>query len=108
MSKAKSTTEQPEPGPEPEAGEDVPDLIATLVSDDPKDWVSALDGLYWTIYHHGSVYDSTAVAVPFLIELLGERKIKCRGRIMELLGHIATGQSCLELNAAAGSVTRSG
>ncbi|MCA9176221.1 MAG: hypothetical protein KDB14_17160 [Planctomycetales bacterium] len=81
------------------AADDVPDLITALTSPNPKDWVAAIDSLHWTIYHQGAVYDSTAIAVPFLIELLHEPSVRCRGRIMELLAHIATGQSPLELTS---------
>ena len=76
--------------------DDVPDQIERLASPRPREWVAALDTLFWTIYHQGSVFDCTPLAVPFLIELLQSRQVKCRGRIMELLAHIATGQSCLE------------
>lgn len=75
--------------------DDVPDQIERLASPRPRQWVAALDTLFWTIYHQGNVFDCTAVAVPFLIELLQCQRVKCRGRIMELLAHIATCQACL-------------
>jgi hypothetical protein len=71
------------------AGE-VPTLIRALTAQDPEVWVAALDSLANVICHQlCSVYPATQSAVPFLIELLGSREVRCRGRILELLGHIA-------------------
>ncbi len=78
-----------------EAG-DVPDLLRGLTSPDPEVWVGAMSGLYDTICHQTcTVYEATATAVPFLLELLGERQVRCRGRILQFLGDAARATSYL-------------
>jgi hypothetical protein len=75
---------------------DVPDMIRALTSQDPEQWVGALDGLYATLCHQTcTVYPATAAAVPFLLELLGYREIRCRGRILQFLGDAARATSYL-------------
>ena len=64
---------------------DVPVLLRKLTSTKPVDWVGAIDQLYGTIFHQGTLYDSTPPAIPFLIELLDCPPVKCRGKIMLLL-----------------------
>ncbi|MFG2947145.1 hypothetical protein [Streptomyces adustus] len=44
---------------------DVPELIRALY-DDEESAAEAIDELYGTIYHQGTVYDASAPAVPFL------------------------------------------
>jgi hypothetical protein len=51
----------------------------------------ALDALRWSINHQGSVYDATAAAVPFLVELATSPEVAERGEILELLTDIARG-----------------
>jgi hypothetical protein len=80
------------------SAEDVPGHIRKLMSDDPADWVEAIDALYWSIYHQGTVYSATGSAVPFLIQLTGTDGIRCRARILELLAEIAAGCSYLDVH----------
>jgi hypothetical protein len=49
---------------------DVPDLIRALASHDEEVRQSAMYELYGTIWHQDTIYEATAYAVPFLIELL--------------------------------------
>jgi hypothetical protein len=75
---------------------DVPDMIRALTSPDPEQWVEALDGLYATLCHQCcTVYQATGAAVPFLVELLGHREVRCRGRILQFLGDAARATSYL-------------
>ena len=37
---------------------DVPKMLRNLRSEDPAEWIPAIDGLNWSIYHQGTVYDS--------------------------------------------------
>lgn len=76
--------------------DDVPDLIRALVWPDEPTWHPAIEDLGYTIYHQGTVYEATAYAVPFLIELLLYEEIVCRGEILNLLGLIAWGISYTE------------
>jgi hypothetical protein len=76
--------------------DNVPDLIRGLTSADPEVWVGALSGLYDTLCHQAStIYDATPPAVPFLIELLGHRTVRCRGKLLRFLGDTALATSFL-------------
>jgi len=70
---------------------DVPDNIRALMSDDPSAHKQALEALYNTIAHQGSVYSATAVAVPFLIELVDTPTVLSRDDILSLLTWVAFG-----------------
>jgi len=48
------------------AADDVPDLLRDLMSDDEDEREEAMDELWGSIYHQGSVYSASAAAVPFL------------------------------------------
>jgi hypothetical protein len=72
---------------------DVPDLIRSLLSDDPEIVEEALDSLYGTIWHQGTVYQATAYAVPFLIELLDSEAEQAKVGLLGLLGGIGAGAS---------------
>lgn len=52
------------------SAEDLPDLLRQLASPDEQSRNNALYQLYGTIWHQGTVYQATAYAVPFLLELL--------------------------------------
>src|SRR5688500_15942330 len=69
---------------------DVPDMLRKLTSQVQAVWVVAIDQLYGTIFHQGSLYDCTPPTIPFLIELLDYRQAKCRGRIMQFLADVVT------------------
>ncbi len=74
----------------------IPALIRGLASPDPEEWVGALSGLYDTLCHQTcTVYQATAPAVPFLIELLGHKRVRCRGGILLFLGDAARATSYL-------------
>ncbi|MEU0662599.1 HEAT repeat domain-containing protein [Streptomyces lavendulocolor] len=49
--------------------DDVPDLLRAAGSPDPGARAGALDELYPTLCHQGSVYSATAAAVPFVARL---------------------------------------
>jgi hypothetical protein len=70
---------------------DVPDMLRGLLSDDRDERENAFDGLFWTIHHQGTIYDATAPAVPFLLELVADPEVRDRDRILHLLGAIAVG-----------------
>jgi hypothetical protein len=67
----------------------IPARIRALRSSDPADWVGAMSDLYDALCHQMcSIYPATVPAIPFLIELLGDRDVRCRGRILEFLGNV--------------------
>src|SRR5262249_37204659 len=74
---------------------DVPDLLRSLrtASPDLQHEDSPLWQLFGNIWHQGTVYEATAYAVPFLIELAVDRQTPDRVGILSLLGEIAKGSS---------------
>lgn len=68
----------------------IPARIRELRSSDPAEWVPAMSDLYDALCHQMcSIYPATVPAIPFLVELLGDREVRCRGRILEFLGNVA-------------------
>src|SRR5262245_1577841 len=74
---------------------DVPDLLRALrtASPDLRGEDSPLWHLFGNIWHQGTVYEATAYAVPFLIELAVDRRTPDRVGILSLLAEIARGNS---------------
>src|SRR5205807_738940 len=77
---------------------DVPDMLRGLTAPDRDRRENALDGLMGSIYHQGTVYDATAPAVPFLLELLAEPSVKGRARLLVLLRLLAEGMGYDEVH----------
>lgn len=75
---------------------DVPKLIRALASEHASKREGALEGLFSTIWHQGTVYPASAAAVPFLIALAGSDAQGDLAAILELLAHLATGSSYLD------------
>src|SRR6516162_7773615 len=74
---------------------DVPDLLRRLRTAPPEmtGEQSPLWHLFGNIWHQGTVYEATAYAVPFLIELAACPVVSDRLGILGLLAAIATGSS---------------
>lgn len=70
----------------------LPDTIKDLTSNDEGIREDAIDGLYSSIWHQGTVYEATAYAVPFLVELLESPEIEDKHQIVGLLREIANGE----------------
>ncbi len=77
---------------------DVPDLLRALASEEAEARSHALDELYGNIWHQGTVYEATAHAVPFLLELLEEPAVQAKDRIVDFLRSLATGSSYLDVH----------
>jgi HEAT repeat protein len=75
---------------------DVPKLLRALASDHAGKREGALDALFSTIWHQGTVYSASAAAVPFLIELSMSDAQGDLPAILDLLAHLATGSSYLD------------
>ncbi len=73
--------------------DDVPVLLRDLASQDEETRRAALGTLYTNIYHQGTVYQASAYAVPFLIELLENETVPERHELMNLLAHLARGDA---------------
>ena len=77
---------------------DVPGLLTQLLSKKEKVRSEAMSELYGNIWHQSTVYEATAYAVPFLIELLQSSDVQSRASIAVLLGLIARGRSFHEVH----------
>jgi HEAT repeat protein len=77
---------------------DVPDLIRGLVSADEETRDDIISALHGSIWHQGTVYEATAYAVPFLIELVESDSISGKVSILVLLNAIADGSSYLDVH----------
>lgn len=80
----------------------VPRLLRSLLSTDPRVRQEALDELFSNICHQGTVYPASAAAVPFLYELLTAPDVQDKSSIAYLLASIADGVGYLEVHAADG------
>jgi hypothetical protein len=80
-----------------EAG-NVPAMLRALASEDRDTRENALDGLFWTIHHQGTIYDATAPAVPFLLGLVARPEVRDRHRILDLLEAIAGGYGYVQVH----------
>src|SRR5271163_4917019 len=74
---------------------DVPELLRALrtASPDLRGEESPLWQLFGNIWHQGTVYEATAYAVPFLIELASDQRTPDRVGILSLLAEISRGSS---------------
>lgn len=77
------------------SAEDVPDLLRALKTAPPElqGEESPLWHLYGNIWHQGTVYEATAFAVPFLIEIASDPQTLDRKGVLGLLADIAKGES---------------
>jgi hypothetical protein len=68
---------------------ELPKHIRRLASSDPEVRQQALWELLGSIYHQGTIYPATAVALPFLIRLAADHRTPDPVKIWELLDAIA-------------------
>lgn len=74
---------------------DVPEQLAALISEDAARRAAAVEGLYGTVWHQGTVYEATPLAVPYLSVVAREDGVDDRTRAQTalLLGCIASATS---------------
>lgn len=82
------------------AATDVPRLIRALAAADREARQTALKELFACLLHQGSVYEATALAVPFLFELLASPTTPERNWLAFLLASIADGKGYLKLHTS--------
>jgi hypothetical protein len=70
---------------------DVPGLLRALTAVDRDTREQTVFDLFSNIYHQGTVYEATAPAVHFLIELLGEPAVPAKADVLQLLSKMALG-----------------
>jgi hypothetical protein len=73
--------------------EDVPDLIRSLTHPSRDVRQSAYSELYGNLWHQGTIYEATAYAVPFLIEVAASESTPDRHEVLSYLGSLAEGSS---------------
>jgi hypothetical protein len=79
--------------------DDVPDTLRALA--EGKTSAEDAAGVFWgNIWHQGTVYEATAYAVPFLLQLLQEERIVDREWLLLLLNSLASGSSYLDVHGA--------
>lgn len=73
----------------------VPDLLRGRCSSDATQRSEALEELWGTIWHQGTVYDCTPVVVPFLVEVVQAADVdhRTRAEVALLLAEIASAAS---------------
>ena len=79
---------------------DVPRLIRALASLDREQRQTALKELFASLLHQGSVSEATALAVPFLFELLQSPTTPERNWLAFLLASIADGKGYLKIHTS--------
>lgn len=73
--------------------DDVPGLIKAVASADRATRDRPWSALYGNLWHQGTIYEATAHAVPFFIELAGNRSVPDREWVLGYLVNLATGSS---------------
>lgn len=81
---------------------DVPPLLRALASSDADARKKAWHELYGNLWHQGTVYEATAHAVPFLIELSQAHQVPDRHLVLEYLGSVALGRSYWDVHQHVG------
>ena len=77
-----------------------PGRIRKLASPKKRIRDRALDELFFTIYHQGTIYDSSVAAIPFLLEIVASTEVADRTPTLELLQALSTGSSYHEAHAS--------
>jgi len=72
---------------------DVPDLIRAVTSTDEATRRDAWHALYGNLWHQGTIYEATAHAVPFFIELARNTSVPDRDEVLAYLIKLAEGTS---------------
>ncbi len=79
---------------------DVPRLIRALASAEREERQTALKELFACLLHQGSVSEATALAVPFVFELLQSPNTPERNWLAFLLASIADGKGYLKIHTS--------
>lgn len=77
---------------------DVPELIRALTHENDETVQYSLNTLFGNIWHQGTVYPATALAVPFLIEIVANRATTDLAGVLQLLTSCGTGSGYLEVH----------
>lgn len=80
------------------AATDIPDLIRTVASGTAKEKEAAWYELYGNLWHQGTIYEATAIAAPFFVELASNPNQQALHEILNYLADIANGSSYLAVH----------
>ena len=78
--------------------DDVPGLLRDLASPDEQTREGAQYELYGDLYHQGTIYEATAFAVPFLLELAANESVPDRSWLLAYLANLARGTSFINVH----------
>jgi hypothetical protein len=87
---------------------DVPDLLRALAAGDEGARDRAKYALYGALWHEGAVYEASARAASFLIELLAPGANADKAFVLHYLADLASGPSFLDVRQGAGEAGRDG
>ncbi|WP_086820732.1 hypothetical protein [Allokutzneria sp. NRRL B-24872] len=73
------------------SAENVPDLLRAAASADGDAALEAIEELYGSVVHQGSVYSSTPFVLPFVFEIVADARSQHRGMLVGLLSVAAEG-----------------
>jgi hypothetical protein len=76
---------------------DVPAQLRALAFGDEQERQRALHALHGNIWHQHTIYEATAVAVPFLVELV-QNQVPAQEEVLSLIALIATGSSYMKVH----------
>ncbi len=79
---------------------EVPNRLRALQSDNDAVRSGAMNELFGSVWHQGSIYSASAQVIPFLVELLGAPEVKDKSSIIALLASIAGGRGYYEVHGA--------
>ena len=77
---------------------EVPNRLRALLSDDDALRSEALNELFGSVWHQGTIYSVSAHVIPFLVELLDAPQVKDKPSIIALLASIASGRGFYEVH----------
>jgi hypothetical protein len=76
------------------SAEEIPSQLRALLADDAESRASALETLWGTVWHQGTVYECTPLTVPFLVEVVAAKLDDAtRAQVAFLLASIASAWS---------------
>lgn len=67
---------------------EIPAAIRGLFSDDATVRDTALGTLWMSLEHQGTVYEASALAVPFLLAILADPQIRVKRQLVHFLAHL--------------------
>jgi hypothetical protein len=75
-----------------------PEKVSVVLRRAAEGDLGAVEELWNALEHQGTIYEVTAAAVPFLLELLPRQRPELRAELLGLLVHLAGGSSYLSVH----------